>query len=176
MRVCQFRHDGKWTSIVATAQGRRIRKTCMSILQPGCSLSNHLPHAKSIDICTRCHLYAVSSVRDVILRRAIALRGTLRSDCSGNTVARIASAGCTVRSPPATSKLSAHVRSSRGFAAVQDDISHRAPAIKQPYSSFAFIVIFALSTFETGHPFSAASAYFWNVAASAPGTLPTTSM
>jgi len=148
----------------------------MSILQPGCSLSNHLPHAKSIDICTRCHLYAVSSVRDVILRRAIALRGTLRSDCSGNTVARIASAGCTVRSPPATSKLSAHVRSSRGFAAVQDDISHRAPAIKQPYSSFAFIVIFALSTFETGHPFSAASAYFWNVAASAPGTLPTTSM
>src|SRR5579864_1055940 len=44
------------------------------------------------------------------------------------------------------------------------------------YSSFALIVIFALSTFETGHPFSAASAYFWNVAASAPGTLPTTSI
>ena len=47
---------------------------------------------------------------------------------------------------------------------------------QQCYSSFALIVIFALSTFETGHPFSAASAYFWNVAASAPGTLPTTSM
>src|SRR5215470_934918 len=45
-----------------------------------------------------------------------------------------------------------------------------------PYSSFAFIVIFAFNTFETGHPFSAASAYFWKVAASAPGTLPTTSM
>ena len=44
------------------------------------------------------------------------------------------------------------------------------------YSSFAFIVIFALSTLDTGHPFSAASAYFWNIAASAPGTLPTTSM
>jgi hypothetical protein len=28
------------------------------------------------------------------------------------------------------------------------------------YSSFAVIVIFALSTFDTGHPFSAASAYF----------------
>jgi hypothetical protein len=31
---------------------------------------------------------------------------------------------------------------------------------KYPYSSFAFIVIFALSTFDTGQPFSAASAYF----------------
>jgi hypothetical protein len=28
------------------------------------------------------------------------------------------------------------------------------------YSSFAFIVIFAFRTFDTGHPFSAASAYF----------------
>jgi hypothetical protein len=28
------------------------------------------------------------------------------------------------------------------------------------YSSFAFIVIFAFSTFDTGQPFSAASAYF----------------
>src|ERR1700756_5255116 len=35
--------------------------------------------------------------------------------------------------------------------------------------------IFAFSTFETGQPFSAASAYFWKVAASAPGTFPTTS-
>jgi hypothetical protein len=41
----------------------------MSILQPGCSLSNHLTHAKSIDICARCHLYAVSSVGDVICTR-----------------------------------------------------------------------------------------------------------
>jgi hypothetical protein len=30
----------------------------------------------------------------------------------------------------------------------------------QPYSSFAFIVILAFSTFDTGQPFSAASAYF----------------
>ena len=30
----------------------------------------------------------------------------------------------------------------------------------QPYSNLAFIVILAFSTFETGHPFSAASAYF----------------
>src|SRR5215469_2346153 len=49
-------------------------------------------------------------------------------------------------------------------------------ALHHAYTSFAFIVIFAFSTFETGHPFSAASAYFWNVAASAPGTLPTTSI
>ncbi len=46
MRVCQFRHDGKWTSIVATAQGRRIRKTCMTILQAGRSLSNDLTGTK----------------------------------------------------------------------------------------------------------------------------------
>lgn len=32
--------------------------------------------------------------------------------------------------------------------------------LSRPYASFAFIVIFALSTFDTGHPFSAASAYF----------------
>src|ERR1035437_5402638 len=49
-------------------------------------------------------------------------------------------------------------------------------AASPPYSSFALIVIFAFSTFDTGHPFSAASAYFWKVAASAPGTLLTTSM
>jgi hypothetical protein len=30
----------------------------------------------------------------------------------------------------------------------------------RPYSSFAVIVIFAFNTFDTGHPFSAASAYF----------------
>jgi hypothetical protein len=43
------------------------------------------------------------------------------------------------------------------------------------YPSFAVIEIFAFNTFDTGQPFSAASAHFWNVAASAPGTLPTTS-
>src|SRR5580692_7640355 len=49
----------------------------------------------------------------------------------------------------------------------------RAPG---PYPSFAVIEIFAFNTFDTGHPFSAASAYFWKVAASAPGTFPTTSI
>src|ERR1700733_8159382 len=44
------------------------------------------------------------------------------------------------------------------------------------YPSFAVIEIFAFNTFDTGHPFSAASAYFWKVAASAPGTFPTTSI
>ena len=34
-------------------------------------------------------------------------------------------------------------------------------AVRKPlYSNFALIVILAFSTFETGHPFSAASAYF----------------
>jgi hypothetical protein len=43
MRVCQFRHDGKWTSIVAACTGRRIRKTCPSILQALGWLSNQFP-------------------------------------------------------------------------------------------------------------------------------------
>ena len=42
MRVCQFRHDGKWTSITA-AERRRIRKTCFSILQARKNLSNLSP-------------------------------------------------------------------------------------------------------------------------------------
>ena len=46
MRVCQFRHDGKWTSIVAAARtGRRIRKACSPILQALGSLSNQPPKA-----------------------------------------------------------------------------------------------------------------------------------
>jgi hypothetical protein len=35
-----------------------------------------------------------------------------------------------------------------------------ASRVAKAYSSFAVIVIFAFSTFDTGHPFSAASAYF----------------
>src|SRR5271170_7756981 len=46
---------------------------------------------------------------------------------------------------------------------------------KPTYPSFAVIEILAFSTFDTGQPFSAASAYFWKAAASAPGTFPTTS-
>ena len=42
-------------------------------------------------------------------------------------------------------------------------------------SSLAFIVILALSTFETGHPVLASFAAFSKAAASAPGTRPTTS-
>jgi hypothetical protein len=42
-------------------------------------------------------------------------------------------------------------------------------------SSFASIVILALSTLETGQPVLASPAAFWKAAASAPGTCPTTS-
>src|SRR6266498_864327 len=65
-----------------------------------------------------------------------------------------------------------------------DDITSRAATLDtlvlgvdaaSGYASFALIVIVAFNTFDTGHPFSAASAYFWKVAASAPGTFPTTS-
>jgi hypothetical protein len=40
MRVCQFRHDGKWTYIAAAAQKAAVRKTNFSILQSDCELSN----------------------------------------------------------------------------------------------------------------------------------------
>src|SRR5271166_989808 len=73
----------------------------------------------------------------------------------------------TVKTPPTLDKKD-HV----GTAAIGRPVR----AQLDSYTSFAFIVIFAFSTFDTGHPFSAASANFWNVAASAPGTLPTTSM
>jgi hypothetical protein len=90
MRVCQFRHDGKWTFIAAATHRRRVRKTYASILQARRRLSNQPDHSF--------------------------LRET---------------------SCPSWFKLSI-----------------------QPYSSFAVIVIFAFNTFDTGQPFSAASAYF----------------
>jgi hypothetical protein len=42
--------------------------------------------------------------------------------------------------------------------AVRPKLKTREPA--PPYPSFAVIEIFAFNTFDTGHPFSAASAYF----------------
>ena len=82
MRVCQFRHDGKWTCFAAAARSAaEFRKAHNIILQTRRRVSNS---------------------------------------------AAAGAAGS--RSPP--------------------------------YPSFALIVIFAFSTFDTGHPFSAASAYF----------------
>src|SRR5215831_5938754 len=96
MRVCQFRHDGKWTSMTAANAAASGRP-------------------------------AFLFYRHEILCQTVNRRALSASSCCG-------------------------------------------------YASFAFIVILAFSTFDTGHPFSAASAYFWKVAASAPGTLATTSM
>jgi hypothetical protein len=79
MRVCQFRHDGKWTFIAAAAAWP--------------------PSQEDL------HLHSTEATPRVKLRK-----------------------------PTAGSR--------------------------EPYPSFALIVIFAFSTFDTGHPFSAASAYF----------------
>ena len=108
MRVCQFRHDGKWTQFAAATKTAGLRLT-FPFLQALNPLSN------------RANVFLRSSVIFVVKR------------------------------------LDKEKSAAR-------------------YSNFAFIVIFAFRTLDTGHPFSAASAYFWNVAASAPGTLPTTSM
>jgi hypothetical protein len=59
------------------------------------------------------------------------------------------------------------------FAAVSK--SFDCPALETYSSSFAFMVILALSTLDTGHPVLAFSAAFWKVAGSALGTRPTTS-
>ena len=40
MRVCQFRHDGKWTSIVAAARRLPDEEDCSTILQAGWLVSN----------------------------------------------------------------------------------------------------------------------------------------
>jgi hypothetical protein len=106
MRVCQFRHDGKWTYIAA------------AVIRP--------PDQEEL------HQYSTGATPRVKPTVIGFLRG-----------------------PSCPSWLM---------------------FLQYTYPSFAFIVILAFSTFDTGHPFSAASAYFWNVAASAPGTFPTTSM
>jgi hypothetical protein len=177
MRVCQFRHDGKWTSIVATAQGRRIRKTCMSILQAGRSLSNDLPRAtftqghptfgrEGHPMWRRCHPEEGDSPpRDLTKRLK---RQYSRQDCVRWMHRAFPNQPHLTLGPrtvlPASSPL---------FRMTTPREQLQSSSL---YSSFAFIVIFAFSTLETGQPFSAASAYFWKVAASAPGTLPTTSM
>src|SRR3954454_4836283 len=109
MRVCQFRHDGKWT-IITGPESHRIRKTCTHILQACCRVSNCWPQVAEQASCNHQH--------------------------------------------------------DRGHERL----------VSRCHPNFAVIEIFAFRTFETGHPFSAASAYFWKVAASAPGTFPTTSM
>ena len=126
MRVCQFRHDGKWTSIVATAQGRRIRKTCTSILQAGLSLSNDLPPCH---VWRRCH---PTCGRDVILKRA----GSPSRDFAKRLKAIQSPRSCPLDAPGVPNQPHRNFRltygPSSGLAAVQDDISQRATAIKQP--------------------------------------------
>ena len=58
----------------------------------------------------------------------------------------------------------------------QHDDTGLEPQKPEPYpSSFAVIVILALSTLDTGQPLFAFSAAFWKAASSAFGTRPTTS-
>jgi len=52
---------------------------------------------------------------------------------------------------------------------------HHGPVPEAYSSNFAFMVMLALSTLDTGHPVLAFSAAFWKVAWSALGTRPTTS-
>ena len=111
MRVCQFRHDGKWTSIVAAAP------------RPPDQEDLHVyftARLLAVKLSPPCHVWSRSHP----------------------------TSGRDVRSLPAASLL---------FRMTSD---REQPQSSSIYSSFAFIVIFAFSTLETGQPFSAASAYF----------------
>ena len=129
MRVCQFRHDGKWTSVATAASRRRVRED-LQVYFTDPRLCVKPLNALPVTDWRPCQ-QAINRSQTWSMSHSIA------PSSSGSSAAR-----------------------------------SNSPI----YSSFALIVIFAFNTFETGHPFSAASAYFWKVAASAPGTLPTTSM
>ena len=106
MRVCQFRHDGKWT--VITAAGK-------------------LPSGRPASLFYRGGLRCQTKLARSFPRPELV---------KNKTDSRMPKLGAAQEIPEAVAGS-----------------PHRHP-------SFASIVIFAFSTFDTGHPFSAASAYF----------------
>ena|SRR5215475_4439373 len=127
MRVCQFRHDGKWTSIAAgkkaAASGRPAflfykHEDACQITSPKRGHPSPVPFSGGANYPPR----EPRRTRPLIFRFPYELAGF--------------------------TGLSAPWRQLE-WAPVQ-----------LCCSSLAFIVIFAFSTFDTGHPFSAASAYF----------------
>src|SRR5579872_1637251 len=147
MRVCQFRHDGKWTSAAAGGNAAASGRPASLFYSP----------------CVECQSRAAFR-GDSQRLTTIAKRNTfLIHDAAQHDQVNTNNAGAT--------------QAKMGAAPACCETEMRKTRVgNQTYSSFAFIEILAFKTFETGHPFSAASAYFWKVAASAPGTLPTTSM
>src|ERR1700722_14717053 len=121
MRVCQFRHDGNWTSLQRRPS------------QPPIMRSTFLFY-RGVAVCQTANAPQVAAKNP---------RSSLDR---------------TLRLGPGPTAEGGRLHMS-----------------KANYSNLASMVIFAFRTFDTGHPFSAPSAYFWKVAASAPGTLPTTS-
>jgi hypothetical protein len=132
MRVCQFRHDGNRIYLAAAA-----RKPPNQEDQPFYSTDATHPVKPAIEVSS-------ASVREMSMRGQPPL---------GCPVERSSTGFPWAGKLPAT-KPKAESRSPKPEARSPK------PEARSPYPSFAVIEIFAFSTFDTGHPFSAASAYF----------------
>jgi hypothetical protein len=154
-------------------EGGRIRKTCVSILQPRCALSNQ-PIGESANSLSISELS--SSPEENRTTNQVDDRKT-----GGHDQPFIAGKEFSLAAPMQKQWSKANrnpcQRRYNGVGRRTDDFgqsriyldTYRSsvqpflPAgqgTTRPYSSFALMVIFAFSTFDTGHPVSAASAYF----------------
>src|SRR5579863_2740640 len=113
MRVCQFRHDGKWTYIAAAALGPPCQETNPSILQSDRELSNFRDRRVSGNLDFLRDLCGFSFAYFAVKRFFLSMRASARP-------------------------FTKFAEKSRLWGLY--------------YPSFALIVIFAFSTFDTGHP------------------------
>ena len=116
-------------------QGHRNRKTYIFILPPPSPVSNS-PHL-SVMALSESHYH---DGHEVTRRKNVQIRPLRDTTCPGGSWFFI-------------------FQPDRAVEILNWELP-KAGSPKPPYPSFAFIVIFAFSTFDTGHPFSAASAYF----------------
>src|ERR1700758_5438583 len=155
MRVCQFRHDGKWTSTAATR--KPPHQEDLHFYSTGAILgvklrlltriSNFPPTILTVSEYSVSH-YLKLSLECCNRRRSQQVKGALQF-ISGAEMDNLRNKSIRLRG--------------KSRYLVDRNVEDRIipfVSVRHSYSSFAFIVIFAFSTFDTGHPFSAASAYF----------------
>src|SRR5208283_1355044 len=138
MRVCQFRHDGNLGHNAAAAARPPSQEDQLCYFTV---LLKAVKHENQI-------------LRIVIPSAAVFPGGAKSLPCSCRSPER--SRGGTRRDLPLNrSRALAKMRPCRQISSRQT-----ARATSRTYPSFAVIEIFAFRTFDTGQPFSAASAYF----------------
>jgi hypothetical protein len=148
---------------------RRIRKTCTSILQATIRVSTPGRSREVAEECSPRRSRGSQTGKKLPSPERAKEKMPDRSKASAKPRSYLESSTC----HPERSKcetLVKHLRSRRipTISPVRESslLSFEKPRRESRqvdanvYSSFAFIVIFAFSTFDTGHPFSAASAYF----------------